>query len=215
MQSWVPKVPLIQNYKDSNYKPLVLFEDDIDLTTWESGFITTFNLESWREEELKFRDNDTQGVNGVIVGWNYNGKMKKDNLASYRVNFDQPGNLEGAGKHLIINMASMPNEGGEGDELVPVDFSMILTDSVGNTGQIRLSQQLTVAPPLQIQFLKLKSVNDDMYTNTWEAALEDVRISLDLFGNQVDLSAVKQIEFRFDRTDNGKFFINEIGVGGI
>ncbi len=64
-QEWIPQVPIIYNYKDSDYRPLILFEDDIDIMTWEKGSITTFNLENWSEEELRFLDKDTQGVNGV------------------------------------------------------------------------------------------------------------------------------------------------------
>ena len=82
-QEWIPQVPIIYNYKDSDYRPLILFEDDIDITTWEKGSITTFNLETWSEEELRFRDKDTQGVNGVVIGWDYGGTMEGDSIASY------------------------------------------------------------------------------------------------------------------------------------
>ena len=93
-----------------------------------------------------------------------------------------------------------------------LDFIIILIDSMGNSGQLKLSEIKSIIPPLQVQYLKLKDVNDDIYGNTWEAALDDVRIDLDRFGNEVDLTAIKQIEFRFDQTDKGKIFINEIGV---
>lgn len=210
-QSWAPKVPIIYNYKTSDYKPMVSFEEDIDVTTWDRGVITSYNLESWKEQELKFRDKDTQGVNGVLVGWKYEGEMNKDNVASYRINFEETGDLNG--QNLIFNMATVPDEEKDNiDSSIPVNFSILLTDSLGNSSQLKLSSIKSLMPPLNVQYLKLEGVNKEVYTNTWEAALEDVRIGLNRFGNKVDLSIIKQIQLIFDQTDEGKLFINEIGV---
>ncbi len=137
--------------------------------------------------------------------------MEGDSIASYLINFDTVGDLVSKDQRLVINMATIPDEDDEKEEF-KLDFNIILIDSMGNSGQLKLSEIKSIIPPLQVQYLKLKDVNDDIYGNTWEAALDDVRIDLDRFGDEVDLTAIKQIEFRFDQTDRGKIFINEIGV---
>jgi len=216
-QQWLPPVPIISNFEDSNYSPLLSFEEDLDLTSWIGGKIEAKNLETWKEEELKFRDKDTQAINAVILGWDYHDEMEPDSIASYEITIDSL-KPQGANswKSISLNLASgkLENENEDDSPAMAADFTLILEDTLGNVSKTRLSQIAALSPPLDIQFLKLKGINKDVYGDTWEPTLETIEIDFDDLNNTqspIEIGALKKIRFVFDATNEGVLIINEIG----
>ena len=208
-KNWFPELPILQNYKTSGYKPFITYENDLDVTRWSGGAITTTNLSLWKEIELTFRDDDSQGVNGVLIGWDDERKTEDKSKPSYRINFKNLANYNSE-QTLVINLASIKPEKDSIDS--NYDFRVILTDSLNKTREVIVSSVKPVTPPLQVQYLKLKDVNDDVYGSIWEAELEDIRIDLSKFEDHVDLSSIRQIKLQFDLSKKGQIFVNEIGI---
>ena len=204
--AWIPAHPITINYRSSNYQSLLTFEDELKVDTWKKGTIEAKNLDHWSESELLFRDKDTQGVNGVLLGW----KNQPDEFktGSYRVILDDTLVTSGKEEDLVLNIANFKDKNAEDTIASVADFTLILRDAANKTYR----QGIKPMPLLEVQYLKLAGLNDEIYGNTWEAILEDVRIPILDLKNQINLESLKEIEFRFDQSPRGKIFINEIGI---
>ncbi|MEQ9426438.1 MAG: hypothetical protein RJQ09_18595 [Cyclobacteriaceae bacterium] len=208
---WLPETPIMSYFKDSEYQPLISYEDDIDVKSWERGEIKTENLKIWREEELKFRDDDTQGVNGAILGWDYGDEMESDSIASYSI-LSSDSSFSVVDKKLVFTLSQGNlNELSEEEYTDKVDFSLRLTDSVGTTSKIKFSDYAALTPQLPIQYLKIKSVSDEIYGNSKEAVLETFFIAPSAFSG-IELGAIKSLEFVFDASSKGVLILDEIGL---
>ena len=68
---WLPNgIVYLAQFEDSTFEAVADFEEDLDVTTasLDGARIETDALTLWREEELRFRNDLTQGTNGVVIG---------------------------------------------------------------------------------------------------------------------------------------------------
>ena len=207
-----PKVPVLTSYWDSDHQGLVDFEDDIDLTTWKMGNLEATGFQVWREEEILFRDRDTQSVNGLVLGWDYGDTMEPDSLARYTIHLKDSVKFEA--HELVLNLSSYQNSQQKDGAFDPIDFSIILTDSLGTNYSGKLTDFGQVFPPFQIKYLKPDKLNDDIYKSRWEPSLQDVRIDLNALSKQdsFDFQTVRSISLVFDQSKKGTVLINKIGL---
>lgn len=230
-KDWLPENYYLTNFKDSNAEILVDYEEDIDITAGENDIaIQTENLKFWREKELRYRNDDTQGNNGVVVGWDYGDSLKLDSVAIYAIHLPKTIDLTiDSSALLMISIAAAdpallkrkkPKEKDKSkkkEKPTPVysDFKVQLTDSLGNQVRMVISETKRIAPQLKVQFSKLKSSNS-RFGAPWEESIETFALPLADFSSEnniFDKQAIRKIEFIFDQVPYGVVILDEIGFG--
>ncbi len=221
-REWLPETVYLNNFKDSQARILLSFEEDINPVSGPGSItVQAENFRVWREEELRFRDQDTQGNKALVLGWDYGEKMPApDSTAVYRI--ELPDSMV-AGQlpvtaFLLSVAAGNPDELKEKgktpskEEPIP-DFTIEIEDTLGRRASVNLSQVRQVAPRLQIQFLKTKALSKPL-GDIWEPALETFEIAIDNIqttNGAFAPTAISRISLIFDRTLKGVVIIDEIG----
>jgi hypothetical protein len=121
---------------------------------------------------------------------------------------------------LIISMAhgnseELKNEKenkGKNDNNSELDFQIQLVDSQGNEATLDVSQIKKLTPPLKVQYVKLKGVNQENYGDTWEPTLETFELPIHRFSRTSALLDIKQINFIFNRTERGVLILDEVSL---
>lgn len=69
---WLPRTMYITRFQDSRWRPLVTYEDDVDVRTGVPGVVIAGDsLSTWNENVIPFRwQNELQNNSGVWLGWN-------------------------------------------------------------------------------------------------------------------------------------------------
>ena len=212
---WLPKKIVMNTYKDSDTQTLINYEEDIDLTTGGPMVSKTkgADLRIWRETELRYRDNDTQSNNAVIIGW------KRDSTKvnpAYSITFNSNLNIDSISA-LQISMSRGDiaelklDKGEETKSDQSLNFSIHLIDSAGNMATAEIHDIKKFTPQLKIQFVKIKGLNQANYGNEWEPTLEFFEIPIAIFKGG-HLNGLKEIVFTFDKSENGVVILDEIGL---
>lgn len=213
---WLPKAIALNTFGDSRTNELITFEEDIDLTTGttKGSVISTTALKKWREETLKFRDDDTQANNAVIIGWM---KDSTERTAGYKIDFAKSVGLDST-HSLLLTMARGDEKGlksGNKDkskedesDSAELNFEIHLTDSLGGKAIFELNKVKKLSPRLQVQFVKLKWLNNENYGDTWEPTLETVELQL----RHSYISHLKSIQFVFNKSEKGVLILDNIGL---
>lgn len=226
-RDWLPEQFYLTHYNDHKTEILVDFEDDIDLTTGGKNIkLQALNAALWREEELSTRDDGSQENNALVLGWDYGEEIKTDSLASYVITFtdtlgatiDSEGSMlvtlaAGNFKDLSEGKEKKEKESQEREEPV-LDFSIILSDSSGNTARILLSDEKKLAPRLKTSFMKIASLDQAMIGKEWEVQPETFHLPLTHFqksDTSFSIQNLKKIEFLFDQSNYGVVVIDDIG----
>ena len=71
--AWLPKTMYITHFQESGFKPLVTFDQDVDVTTGSVPGVTISaeSLSTWKESPLVLRNNnDPLNTQAVTLGWN-------------------------------------------------------------------------------------------------------------------------------------------------
>jgi len=101
----------------------------------------------------------------------------------------------------------------EDDE--PVDLSVVVTDTSGASGRVRLSDYGPIRKPLE---MRVRRRNDaDEFDTQWELVLQSYSIPLADFsrGTGVDPTSVREIRLVFDLTRAGTVVVDEIGLSNL
>jgi dienelactone hydrolase len=225
---WLPENFYLTNFQNANANILVDYEEDIDITQGKNGVtMETANLKFWREKELRYRNDLTQGNNGVVVGWDYGDSLRLDSLAVYAIELPTAVTADSSDRLLVSVAAGDPkllkrkpsddDKEAEEEEAAPVfpDFTVQLTDSLGNRASLVLSEVKRIAPRLKIQFSKLQR-NNRRFGDPWEESIETFHLPLAAFSGMAegfDLGAIREIRFVFDQVPYGVVILDEIGFG--
>lgn len=203
-KSWLPKTVFLNHFYDAHDEVLFDFEGDINLNTGKSGSISAKNLKVWREEALKMRGGETQGTNGVMIGW------KKDSLESiplYKFLLDEPFSITSEDQ-LIFTIGRASDANLKVEEAAIIDFNINLITANNDTIQTSLAEYKNVAPKLKVKYMKLDKMNGSFGGN-WEIAMESVNIPLDNFPE--GRSEITAIQFIFNKTDQGLIALDNVG----
>jgi hypothetical protein len=226
-RDWLPDRPYVQQFRDSTFTPIADFEEDIDVRTASADGAKIYGnaLDLWREEELEHRDRRKQGTNAVVLGWN----ADSNGEASYTISLDgASAGLIGAGRVLTVSVSgsteSPPQTGDEqaapedeGDPASPA-FRIELTDAAGEIAEVQSKDHVTLAPPMRVQFLKNKALNDERYNSSWEPILQHFELPLAAIAASnpsFDLESTREIRFRFDQAPEGVIILDDIGIADI
>ncbi len=208
-KDWLPDELMINNYSDANTEAIQSFGEDVNLTsgTEEGSTISGNNLKIWREEPLKFRDNDLQGVKVAVLGW-----AKDDKDPYYELTLKYALDTSTT-KSIYLSLArgnhsELKAETEEEDDL---DFTIELIDEFGNTAYTRLGDSKKLAPRVKVKYMKIDDMNGRFGSNS-EATLETFHLPLSAFDEIASIDGIQKIRLRFDQTQHGVLIVNEIGV---
>ncbi|MBD3414660.1 MAG: hypothetical protein GF421_09560 [Candidatus Aminicenantes bacterium] len=96
-RDWLPEDIYINRFEDSLFRPIVHFEEDVEVTTGslKGSRIRGQNLAVWREKDLGFRRRGTKNNNVAYVGWRsgeqvpvYSIELTEDNRKDLKVDDD-------------------------------------------------------------------------------------------------------------------------------
>jgi len=229
IKDWLPSTIYLNNFRDSQEKIFVDYEDDLDLTSFQGGKISSENLALLREEPLQFRDKDTQGNNAAVLGWD----SRKDSVSvskDYTITFDRSFSLSSYEIFLITMAAGDPKDLEIGkkkdsekkeetgqkkkDEKVPeLKFTIQLIDSAGNKLEIASDFYKKMAPRLEIEFGKLEAISSG-WGSKWEPSMESFEYNLSEFqGRKENFGSVKSIKLIFDKAQYGVLILDNVGFG--
>jgi len=224
-KKWLPDLSYVNRFEDNRTKIIAGYEEDIDLTTAteKNATISVGELAVWREAELFYRDGkDKQNNSAVILGW----KNKEKTNSFYSITFNKSISLSARDQIILSFSAGDPGElkkptdekeekkSGEMEKESPPDLSIVLTDSSGIESAVPLQDLIDVLPRWKIQYLKMASLSEESYGNEWEPTLGDYQLPLSFFTTKnpsLNISALKKIEFRFDRSSSGVIILDKIG----
>lgn len=87
-QDWLPETIYLNQYQSSDWKMLVDFEEDLDLTTTSSGgTVTTENLTVWREQSVGMKYGN-RATRAAYIGWD--SLAFEANTASFLIKLAEP-----------------------------------------------------------------------------------------------------------------------------
>ena len=225
-KEWLPKEHYLTHFEGSDFTPIADFEEDINvLTARDSSRVVAKNLALWQEENLTTRDQGSQENNVVVLGWDQN---DTNQVASYEVQlsthhqslFKTAAHLQftlGAGNHDWLNSHAQEKEGKpKKKRVVPqLDFTLQLTDSLGETASLQLRSIKAIPKPLKTRFTKLEFLDKEMIGDPWEVQLQTYHVPLATFMNQnpkFHPEAIQTISLVFDQNSYGVLVLDELGV---
>jgi len=122
---WLPKTMYITRFKDSSYRPLADFEEDIDVTTGSAPGVTLHgtDLGTWREGRLDLRSSNRTNTSSsqlnqaLWLGWNNSYRGSDDPAPPATFTMTLPGGLAAdwsAGRETTLEMhvAALDDEPG-------------------------------------------------------------------------------------------------------
>ena len=233
-RDWLPESYFLTHFQDSQDTIVQDFEEDINLALGGNGIsIKTQNLKIWREEKLGTRSSGSQENNTVILGWDYGSTINQDSLASYTLKMPDTSTFQlDSSAQVLISIAAAsfkeleqlkkssdkdnkePKKGKSEKRKEPVlDFHVMLKDKSGNKASIQISSVKEIAPPLKVQFMKLKDYGRERIGKDWEIHLESFALPLSAFGQieSLELGQLSEIQLLFDVCPYGVIAIDEIG----
>lgn len=226
-EEWLPDEYLLTNFETSNFKTLVNFEEDIDLTTGPDSIqIIGKSLNLWKEMGLTTRDNGKQDNNAAVLGWKYADSTVVKSPSAYEISSNttlwkqhiesiQISIASGDSNWLSTSEKKEKESDQEKEQKdYSVDFSIELVDSLGNLATNKISNSKHIMKPLNTKFTKFDFLDKDMIGDAWEIQLQTFHFPIQQFEKQqpeFDFSAVKTIRLLFDQTSEGVIVLDDIG----
>ncbi|MBS3820040.1 hypothetical protein KGY73_11150 [bacterium] len=216
---------------------------DVRTTGLEGGRISGENLAVWREGNLGFRRGGNKDNNAVFVGWRKQGERSVYSIelpADWGKNLDlnDRSNLifslapadekppepedeeeEENKKEKAEKAEKKKDRKKKKDEEKekpgkPLDISIQLVDSEGNSAKLPLSEFREIPPVLKSRFTKMRK-ESHIYGNSYEPTLQIFELPLSDFTEmapEFDLSGLEKIRFVFDRSEKEVIILDRIGI---
>lgn len=226
-KDWLPDEFFMTHFEASDFVKLVDFEEDIDITTVSQNItVQGQKLNLWKEQGLKTRDNGRQDNNAVVLGWHVPDSASTDTKPTYEIISDnlfwrdsiqsiQLSIGSGDPKWLKSESKETDMEGDKDlDPIMNYDFSLVMTDTLGQSATVKISDIKNIMPPLKTKFTKFEFLDKDMIGDAWEVQLQTFHVPISMFeknASDFDPKAVKHIRFVFDQSPKGVVVVDDIG----
>ena len=242
---WLPKTMYITRFQDQSFKPLATFEEDIDVTTGTAVgvHLEGSGLEVWKEQIMPLRSRNrattsaSQVNQSVRLGWNKDGSGDVSaSPVSYSVSLpDTLGNswdltgeahlqmaltmtrdeVASKGQNLENSIENTTNVKEENREGAPIDVTVEIIDALGRSAGLILSDYGAIRPPLQMNILRRRDMEEQTYEQNYELVLQTFSIPLSDFielNPKLDLRKLSTIRLVFDPAIQGSVIVDDIGI---
>lgn len=233
VRNWLPRTLYVSRYADSTDRVITNFNEDPDVTTttMPGGHISAEHLTVWKEGRIPFRHGD-RDYNGVFLGWNREGR-KPGPVASYSVDLPQGTPVDGSSALTLSIAVTDENAPPPGKDKKPedkkankdesskpqtTDFTVVARSQDGAEAAVPLSRFGTLLPPIKVKFTKLDWLDTNLYSKSSEPIFQSITIPLSAFAAQnprLDISKLRRVAFRFDRTPERVIIVSEIGISKV
>lgn len=222
VNNWLPQETYRSQYADNHKNVLVNFEGDIDITKTSSGIaLGAKNFKVWREAELQSRDGGSQQNNALVLGWRYE-SGNTDSIPVYRMTLSDSLKNFSEADTLALSMAmgdiSELKSNDEDEKLESPDigfnFSIMLTDSLGNSASVALDDANRLPSMIKTKFTKFEFLDKDMIGEPSETQLKSCYVPVSSFmsvNDSLKLEKLKSISLVFDRDTLGVVILDDIG----
>lgn len=227
--AWIPNIYYISQYSSSLDVPIADFEEDIDpvSTSFPGGRIETRHLSKWYEvaNSLKnARRISKHDTHAAVFAWD-----DRFSTEPAVVKFVLPDEFPPIGRNSIISaslsaagIGTKPDnwnpptdsmsESSAADDGVPLDWTVVLTDTKGARSSLPLSHDEALYPqvqaiPRRASFLDGTDESEVLFRR-FEFALADFVAA----EPGLDPAALASIEFVFDRSPRGAIIVDDISI---
>ncbi len=253
-EKWLPETIYLNQYQSSDWKMLVDFEEDLDLTTTSSGgSVTTENLTVWREQLVGMKWGN-KATRAAYIGWDslayeadtasfmlalrepidasvtsmltmelseskestYPDKKRDEELKEKEESNDEESKEEtDSDENEETDEDTEKEEEEEDDEKKapePLDFTIVLEDSLGRQVSARLSDYSYLQRQITVDVLKNTELQS---TGTSEAVYNTFFIDLAktaAANPDFDRQAITRIKFVFDQSPKGVIILDKLAV---
>ncbi len=206
LRSRLPENLYLNGYEASTLQNICSYEEDTDLTTatMENVSLSSLGASYWYETRLFYElDGPDRDNYALAYAW-------KNSLSSYyEMQFTLPYEEKGSFFQFDI-MDDREYPKGQ-KKISPLDLTVNITDTKGETAHALLSDFARVYPSLPVMTTKLQFItNSPVYKHYFQT----VRIPKTAFqknNEKLDLSSIKSISFHFDKLNTGNIKLDNIG----
>jgi len=215
-RAWLPETIYLSQYQDSSSVRLAAFEEDIDLETASLPGVSLQGegLTLWREQVVPLRWGDSHN-SAVYLGWE---TASAPGAPGYILTLPQDAVALFPQSALTFALAFAdesplpgPKRPPEGD-LLPLDLTLEVVDSAGETARLPLSHFSLLQPPLRVNLGKASWMSplprSEPVFQTFAFHLSDFAAQNPRFNP----SQLSQIRFVFDRSPAGVIILDEVGI---
>lgn len=210
--SFLPKDYYISQFSDTRFKPIVTYQEDLDVSTTslKGCNIKTGNLSAWREEAIPLRveDPNSQGTSAVTIGWD--NKETKQAVPFYAIEIS--GTALNAIRPLANGNLTFDIFNNEGNQ--PLNFTIELVTAKTSVRK-QFNDFMLLPPSLKTNLTKRNPFFSIQKRNTVEKILQYVEIPFFEFYKTdpaFDPSQLTEIRFVFDKTSSGEIMLDNIGI---
>ncbi|MBN2046833.1 MAG: hypothetical protein JW750_03220 [Anaerolineaceae bacterium] len=214
-RGWLPETIYLNQYEDTEMVVLCDFEEDIDpgTTTLEGGWIKGERLARWNEQPAKAKHEDFDNQ-AVYLGWE---RADEAQAPVYTVTVPRGTLNLSAESALVFSLADTmeaPRKEMEWDKAgqAPIDFSIVLTDTHGQTARVLLSAVSPLQPPIEGRLGKLGGLSPLPLSET---IFQYYEFPMRLFTADhpgFDPANLLSIQFEFDQSPAGVIALDQIGT---
>jgi chlorophyllase-like protein len=201
-QAWLSDTPYLYQYEDATTQVLCTYEEDVDLTstTLPGGQLSGERLTTWREGPLEAKW-EHLGDQAVTLGWD---------SPSARYVIRLPAQAMSLSKQsvLVFSLA----DAGESPALAPIDLTIEVTDSTGETARLPLSTFSPLQPRLEGRLGKAAFMSPFPFS---EPVLQHFEFPLAGFvavNPAFSPAQLTGMSLRFDRTPSGLVALDDLGL---
>lgn len=221
--AWLPDHPYVQQYRDSRFRALADFDDDLDVRTATApgATISATGFDAWREEQLEHRDGRLQGSSAVVLGWNAGADTPTYSIDVPDLFWTGIGPQDFLSLSITSSTESPPpHEGVDESEEGPDSRSdpsapRFVVEAVFDDARVATvasDEVARLAPPFKVQYLKHAANNKAQYNDDWEPVLQYVEFPLAALAGNAAVGSIRTLNIRFGDMPEGVVIIDEIGV---
>lgn len=217
---WLPQTVLLARFRDSSFRPVADFEEDLDVRTAHlaGSQVEADSVAVWREENLPFRSDETQRNHALVLGVAAaEGRMGE---ARYEIHLPEAWTdstlLDTTGQiKETARLTFAVGLGTAADTLsgIPPAIDIEVEDRRGRVVRLPLDAYGGVPPIVSVQHLKLASVSRQVFGDSTEPVLRTVGIPLLDFSadSRLDPRVLRHIRFYLRAGPGVRFYLDDIG----
>jgi hypothetical protein len=211
---WLPDTVYFSQFADSGFRMIADFEEATDptQTSIPGGSQQGEYLRVWQRRPMVGRDGEPLGNHVVALGWE---RSQETEIPSYTITLPEiPPVMTYLDERMCLSFC-LADTGEPNEDTQPIDLTIELAASDGNTARLPLSHVTLLQPALKVTFTKWPYWEHCRYRSPMEPVLQTFEIPLVDFlkaNPRFDLGFLRQIRFRFDRTRAATILLDDVGV---
>ena len=194
--NWLPDTFYVNNYADSSQQIIANFEEDSAPATAMGGRISAQNLSQWFESMVTLKWNELDSF-VVQLGWDKPG-------ASYQIEL-QPNQFKIDKKSHLVFSLSM-TQGAQ----TPLDLSVKISDSNGQSASILLSQQKLLYPQIRNKVKITRYMDKRPFS---EVVMQYYQFNMSEYlavNPQLNVADLSMVSFVFDQSEQGEILLDDV-----